>query len=136
AVRKEAGVSPLAGSVGEYNWGGAGGTYFWVDPKENMFVVFMMQSPKQRVADPSLLKDMIYAASVKEPGPGRCARPGRCASPGRVVSQPEAHALRIRAPPQSAWPNAFCAANRPMSCMPLTRVSQAAHFRPLLSHTA
>jgi CubicO group peptidase (beta-lactamase class C family) len=65
AVRKEAGVSPLPGSVGEYNWGGAGGTYFWVDPKENMFVVFMMQSPKQRLAYRSLLKDMIYAAIVK-----------------------------------------------------------------------
>ena len=65
AVRKEAGVSPYAGSVGEYNWGGAGGTYFWVDPKENMFVVFMMQSPKQRVLYRGLLKDMIYAAVVK-----------------------------------------------------------------------
>src|SRR5499427_2568615 len=38
AVRKEAGVSPLPGSVGELNWGGAGGTYFWIDPKEGMFV--------------------------------------------------------------------------------------------------
>jgi CubicO group peptidase (beta-lactamase class C family) len=65
AVRKEAGVSPYAGSVGEYNWGGAGGTYFWVDPKENMFVVFMMQSPKQRVPYRGVLKDMIYAAIVK-----------------------------------------------------------------------
>ena len=65
AVRKEAGVSPYAGSVGEYNWGGAGGTYFWVDPKENMFVVFMMQSPKQRVPYRGMLKDMIYAAIVK-----------------------------------------------------------------------
>jgi CubicO group peptidase (beta-lactamase class C family) len=62
AVRKEAGVSPYAGSVGEYNWGGAGGTYFWVDPKEDMFVVFMMQSPKQRVYYRGVLKDMIYAA--------------------------------------------------------------------------
>jgi CubicO group peptidase (beta-lactamase class C family) len=65
AVRKEAGVSAVPGSVGEYNWGGAGGTYFWVDPKESMFVVFMMQSPKQRVAYRPLLKDMIYAAIVK-----------------------------------------------------------------------
>jgi CubicO group peptidase (beta-lactamase class C family) len=65
AVRKEAGVNPWAGSVGEYNWGGAGGTYFWVDPKENMFVVFMMQSPKQRVPYRGLLKDMVYAAIVK-----------------------------------------------------------------------
>jgi CubicO group peptidase (beta-lactamase class C family) len=65
AVRKDAGVSPFAGSVGEYNWGGAGGTYFWVDPKEDMFVVFMMQSPKQRVPYRYVLKDMIYAAITK-----------------------------------------------------------------------
>lgn len=65
AVRKEAGVSPLPGTVGEYNWGGAGGTYFWVDPKEDMFVVFMMQSPKQRVPYRAVLKDMIYAAVTK-----------------------------------------------------------------------
>lgn len=65
AVRKEAGVSAFAGSVGEYNWGGAGGTYFWADPKEDMFVVFMMQSPKHRVPYRYLLKDMVYAAITK-----------------------------------------------------------------------
>ncbi len=65
AVRKDAGVSAFAGTVGEYNWGGAGGTYFWVDPKEDMFVVFMMQSPKLRVPYRYLLKDMVYAAVTK-----------------------------------------------------------------------
>lgn len=65
AVRKDAGVSPNPGSAGEYYWGGAGGTYFWVDPKQNMFVVFMMQSPKQRVFYRSLLRDMVYASIVK-----------------------------------------------------------------------
>jgi len=30
-----------------------------------MFVVFMMQSPKQRVPYRAVLKDMIYAAIVK-----------------------------------------------------------------------
>jgi CubicO group peptidase (beta-lactamase class C family) len=64
AVLKDAGGSPYAGSVGEFNWGGAGG-YFWVDPKEDLFVVFMMQSPKQRVYYRGVLKDMIYAAVVK-----------------------------------------------------------------------
>ena len=68
AVRTAAGVSPYAGSVGEYNWGGAGGTYFWVDPKEDLFVVFMMQSPKQRVPYRGLLKDMIYAAITRPAG--------------------------------------------------------------------
>ena len=48
AGRTEAGVSPQNGSVGEYNWSGTGGTTFWVDPKEGLFVVFMMQSPSQR----------------------------------------------------------------------------------------
>jgi CubicO group peptidase (beta-lactamase class C family) len=65
AVRKDAGGSPLAGSVGELNWGGAGGTFFWIDPKEDMFVVFMMQSPKQRVPYREVLKNMIYAAVTK-----------------------------------------------------------------------
>jgi CubicO group peptidase (beta-lactamase class C family) len=61
-VRKDAGVANVAGSVGEYNWGGAGGTYFWVDPKENMFVVYMMQSPSKRTYIRPILKNMIYGA--------------------------------------------------------------------------
>ena len=65
AVRRDAGVAATNGSSGEYNWGGAGGTAFGVDPKEQMFVVFMMQSPKQRVHYRPLLRDMIYAAIVK-----------------------------------------------------------------------
>jgi CubicO group peptidase (beta-lactamase class C family) len=64
AVRREAGVSPVQGSPGEYYWGGAGGTAFWVDPSEKMFVVFMMQSPSQRVHYRSLLREMIYSAIV------------------------------------------------------------------------
>jgi CubicO group peptidase (beta-lactamase class C family) len=65
AVRTEAGVSPFAGSVGEFNWGGAGGTYFWADPREELFVVYMMQSPKQRVPYRAVLKDMVYAAITR-----------------------------------------------------------------------
>jgi CubicO group peptidase (beta-lactamase class C family) len=64
AVRKELGVPSIAGSVGDYYWGGVGGTYFWVDPKEDMFVVFMMQSPKQRLYYRPLIRDMVYAALV------------------------------------------------------------------------
>jgi CubicO group peptidase (beta-lactamase class C family) len=65
AVRRDAGVSAVVSSPGEYNWGGAGGTAFWVDPAEQMFVVFMMQSPRQRVHYRPLLRDMIYAAIVR-----------------------------------------------------------------------
>jgi CubicO group peptidase (beta-lactamase class C family) len=66
AVRLDAGVSPVNGSPGDYSWGGAGGTAFWVDPKEQMFVVFMMQSPSQRMRYRPLLRDMIYAAIIDE----------------------------------------------------------------------
>ena len=55
----------IAGTAGDYYWGGAGGTYFWVDPKEDMFVVFMMQSPKQRVYYRGVVRDMVYAAVEK-----------------------------------------------------------------------
>src|SRR5438105_9877328 len=65
AVRKEAGVAPTPGSPGDYNWGGAGGTYFWVDPKEDMFVVYAMQSPRNRVPFRQVLRDMVYAAIEK-----------------------------------------------------------------------
>ena len=68
AVRRDAGVANVQGSVGEYNWGGAGGTYFWIDPKEDMFVVFAMQSPKQRTYYRPLLKNMVYGAVVKPNG--------------------------------------------------------------------
>jgi CubicO group peptidase (beta-lactamase class C family) len=65
AVRRDAGVAATPGSVGDYNWGGAGGTYFWVDPKADMLVVFMMQSPKNRVHYRNLVRDMVYAAVLE-----------------------------------------------------------------------
>jgi CubicO group peptidase (beta-lactamase class C family) len=63
AVRRDAGSPPANGSVGDYNWGGTG---FWVDPKEQMLVVFMMQAPSQRIRYRALLRDMIYAAIIQE----------------------------------------------------------------------
>lgn len=33
----------LPGSVGEYSWGGAASTYFWIDPKEELIAIFMTQ---------------------------------------------------------------------------------------------
>jgi CubicO group peptidase (beta-lactamase class C family) len=65
AVRRENGLSPIPGTAGDYFWNGAGGTAFWVDPKENMFVVFMSQAPKNRAYYRVLLRDMVYAAMTK-----------------------------------------------------------------------
>jgi CubicO group peptidase (beta-lactamase class C family) len=65
AVRTEAGVSPIEGSVGEMNWSGAGGTAFWIDPKEDMFVVFMAQTVSQRTRIRATLRNLVYGAFEK-----------------------------------------------------------------------
>jgi CubicO group peptidase (beta-lactamase class C family) len=65
AVRERPGGSSLPGGVGDYSWGGAAGTYFWVDPKEKMFVIYMMQSPKHRAHYRNVLKNMVYAAMTR-----------------------------------------------------------------------
>ncbi len=45
AVRKTPGVARLFGSVGDFSWPGASGTNWWVDPKEELAVIFMAHSP-------------------------------------------------------------------------------------------
>jgi CubicO group peptidase (beta-lactamase class C family) len=65
AVRTEPGVSPIEGSVGEMNWSGAAGTTFWIDPKEDMFVVFMSQTVSQRGRIRAALKNLVYGAFEK-----------------------------------------------------------------------
>ena len=45
AVRTEGGENPLPGSVGSYYWTGAYGTTFYVDPKQQMVVIMMIQVP-------------------------------------------------------------------------------------------
>ena len=62
AVRTSTGEAAFPSPAGEYYWGGAGGTYMWVDPASDLFVVFMMQSPKLRVPYRSILRNMVYAA--------------------------------------------------------------------------
>jgi len=41
-VRKSNGASGSLGSVGDYGWAGANGTYFWIDPKEQLIGIVMM----------------------------------------------------------------------------------------------
>jgi CubicO group peptidase (beta-lactamase class C family) len=62
AVRKAQGMSPVPGSVGEFFWGGATGTYFWIDPAEQMVVVLMLQAPDMRLAYRYLTRRLVYAA--------------------------------------------------------------------------
>ena len=43
AVSRGSGQTGAIGSKGEYRWGGAAGTRFWIDPKEEMVTIFMVQ---------------------------------------------------------------------------------------------
>jgi CubicO group peptidase (beta-lactamase class C family) len=45
AVRTQPGVAGVPGTPGEFLWSGAQGTMFWVDPKEEMVVVFLANTP-------------------------------------------------------------------------------------------
>src|SRR5262245_7141047 len=45
AVRRVAGLSGVMSSPGEFHWAGSTGTYFWVDPAEQVVVVFMAHAP-------------------------------------------------------------------------------------------
>jgi CubicO group peptidase (beta-lactamase class C family) len=62
AVRTQPGMAPFPGSVGNYYWGGAAGTTFWVDPAERLYAVLMIQAPIQREHYRVLFRDMVYAA--------------------------------------------------------------------------
>jgi CubicO group peptidase (beta-lactamase class C family) len=61
-VRTQQGIAPFMGSVGQFFWSGMGGTFFWIDPKEDLFAVFMSQGPGQRVYTRTLVRNMVYAA--------------------------------------------------------------------------
>jgi CubicO group peptidase (beta-lactamase class C family) len=62
AVRTHQGMAPFPGSLGEFFWSGMAGTYFWIDPKEDLFAVFMMQGPGQRQHFRYLLRSLVYAS--------------------------------------------------------------------------
>ena len=45
AVRVHPGIAGVPGTPGEFLWSGAQGTMFWVDPKEELAVVFLASTP-------------------------------------------------------------------------------------------
>lgn len=53
------------GSVGEFRWGGAYGSTYWVDPAEEMIVVYFTQlRPSSIVSDQAMLRVLVYQALV------------------------------------------------------------------------
>ncbi len=63
AVRRQDGIAAMAGSAGDYYWSGVFGTYFWVDPKEELSVVFMAAAPGLiRLRYRQMTRNLVYQA--------------------------------------------------------------------------
>jgi len=65
SVVEDLGDRGTLGSVGEYGWGGAYHSSYWVDPKEELVVVYFTQLiPAGDVDDHGKLRSLIYQALV------------------------------------------------------------------------
>jgi CubicO group peptidase (beta-lactamase class C family) len=65
AVRRANGISAMSGTAGDYYWSGVFGTYFWVDPAEEMSAVVMAAAPGQmRLRYRQLVRALVYQAIV------------------------------------------------------------------------
>ncbi len=65
-VTTDLGATGMLGSVGEYGWGGAAGTRFWIDPKEKMITLYMIQIlPHTGLQFSSQFKNLAYQAIEK-----------------------------------------------------------------------
>lgn len=63
AVNQDPGLVGAIGSAGEYNWGGAAGTRFWIDPQEELIGIFMVQIlPHNGLTYGSEYKVLVYQA--------------------------------------------------------------------------
>jgi CubicO group peptidase (beta-lactamase class C family) len=71
-VTEHLGRSGELGSVGAFGWGGAYFTSYWVDPTEQLVVVFMGQLlPSGGLDLHGKLKALVYQAIVESPAPVR-----------------------------------------------------------------
>jgi CubicO group peptidase (beta-lactamase class C family) len=65
AVRQGQGIAGVHGSAGEFMWAGYAGTYFWVDPAEQVTAVMMTQAPSPaRAFYRRLVKQLVYQAII------------------------------------------------------------------------
>ncbi|MBE0623892.1 MAG: beta-lactamase family protein [Burkholderiales bacterium] len=61
-VRKEQGRNPVPGSVGDFYWSGVHGSYFWVDPQEQLICVLMLYAPELRRHYRAMMRQLVYQA--------------------------------------------------------------------------
>lgn len=55
--------SPTIGSAGNFSWGGAASTYFWIDPEEELIAIFMTQLyPSSTYPLRPQLQQLVYGA--------------------------------------------------------------------------
>jgi CubicO group peptidase (beta-lactamase class C family) len=59
AVRTATGGPFTPGSVGDFNWSGLAGTYFWIDPHEDLIAIWLMQAPEQRDYYRQLIRTLV-----------------------------------------------------------------------------
>ena len=65
SIQLDPAKSQIVGSPGEYAWGGAASTAFWVDPSEDLIAIFMTQlMPSQVFNFRGQLKSIIYPAII------------------------------------------------------------------------
>ncbi len=65
SIVKDVGAYGSLSSVGEFGWGGAYHTNYWVDPKEQMVVLYFTQLiPAAGIDDTAKLRAMVYASIV------------------------------------------------------------------------
>jgi len=66
SVRLGQNLSVLPGSPGEYGWGGLAGTIGWIDPQEQLVIVFMVQDIPNIYLYRRKFKSLTYAAMIRE----------------------------------------------------------------------
>jgi CubicO group peptidase (beta-lactamase class C family) len=65
AVRSDAASSAVPGSVGSFSWDGTWGTYFWVDPAEQLIAVQLIQvEPNTSGAFQRMFRNLTYGALI------------------------------------------------------------------------
>lgn len=65
SVLTELGQSTVLGSVGNYGWGGAANTNFWIDPQEELIGILMLQyMPSDTYPVVSDFRNLVYQALV------------------------------------------------------------------------
>jgi hypothetical protein len=62
AIRSDAAWSWVPGSVGSFSWSGVWGTYFWVDPAEQLIAVQLIQATRNVEQSWAPFRNMTYGA--------------------------------------------------------------------------